>query len=333
MLAASQKARVGETALTVSKVGLGGAPLGNLYQAVPGRQAVATVERAVDVGFTHIDTAPLYGFGLSEERIGQALKGRSRDEYTISTKVGRLIVPAGGAPSTAEVYWAAPRHFEAVFDFSSTGIKKSIASSKRRLGIEDIDMLLIHDCDEHVEEALGESYPVLGRMRERGEVKAVGAGLNSYETALKLAKSAHFDCFLLAGRYTLLEQGALNEFLPFCHDNKIGVIIGGPFNSGILASDKISPGARYDYSTASKDVLTKARRIEKICLRHHVPLRAAALQFVLANPVVTCVIPGCRSPREVESNARALNVRIPRPVWDELKEEGLVADDAPTPNG
>jgi len=327
MIELGRSARVGETRLVISKTGLGGAPLGNLYNVVSEKQAMATVEKALLLGFKHIDTAPFYGFGISEERIGKALQKHGREEYTLSTKVGRVLVPSDEEAANSS-HWAGPPPLKAVFDFTAEGIRESLEGSKERLRTDKFEILFLHDCDDHVEDALRYAYPLLSKMRERDEVKAIGAGLNSYDTALKLIKREQFDCFLLAGRYTLLEQGALDEFLPLCHDNKIGVIIGGPFNSGILASD-LSPGAKYDYTDAPPDILDRARRIREVCDRYEVPLRSAALQFVLANQTVTAVIPGCRSPAEVESNGAALRQRIPSGLWQELKERRLIREDAP----
>jgi aryl-alcohol dehydrogenase-like predicted oxidoreductase len=325
-----KRERVGQTKLWIARVGLGTAPLGNLYEPVMEEEAISTVRKAVEVGFTHVDTAPFYGFGLSEERVGKALSAVGRDRFTLSTKVGRVLVRSGRTEAMGQSYWAVQSRMTAVFDFSAGGVKKSIEGSRRRLMLDRFEILLLHDCDQHVEQALREAYPVLARMRDSGETDAIGAGLNSHETALKLAREEQFDCFLLAGRYTLLEQGAMDEFLPLCHDERIGVLAGGPFNSGILASDP-SPGSRYNYDRVPADVLEKARRIKEVCDRHGVPLRAAALQFILAHPTVTSVIPGCRSRAEVESNRRALDVRIPRALWEDLKGEGLLREDAPTP--
>ena len=204
--------------------------------------------------------------------------------------------------------WKGAPKLEAVFDFSTKGIMDSFQSSLQRLRLKSVDILLIHDCDDDIPQALRESQPAIAKLKEAGATKAIGAGLNSYETALKLAKKADFDCFLIAGRYTLLEQGALEEFLPYCDDHQIGVIIGAPFNSGILASD-LSANSKYNYEDAPPELLKKARKIKEACDVHSTPLRAAALQFILANPVVTSTIPGCRSPREVEDNAERARVQ------------------------
>jgi D-threo-aldose 1-dehydrogenase len=207
---------------------------------------------------------------------------------------------------------------------------KSFEDSQKRLQLDSVDILFIHDCDDYIPQALRESQPAVAKLKEKGATKAIGAGLNSYETALKLAKKAEFDCFLIAGRYTLLEQGAIDEFIPFCEDEEIGIIIGGPFNSGILASD-LKTRVTYNYESAPPALVEKAQKIKKVCDDHSVPLRAAALQFILANPAVTSVIPGSRSPAEVEDNARSLKVRIPRGVWDDLKAEKLIKEEAPVP--
>ncbi|MDG6975632.1 MAG: aldo/keto reductase [Nitrososphaerota archaeon] len=323
------KVRVGGSGASVWRVGLGGAPIGGLFSQVTGEEAAATVKAALRLGLRHLDTAPYYGMGLSEERIGEAIRGRRRGEYTVSTKVGRVLVPVSpDKPPGAE--WSDTHGMTAVFDFSEDGIRKSVEGSRARLGVEDFDILFLHDCDGREEEAVRHAYPALKKMKEAGEVRAIGAGLNRHETALKLAKAAEFDCFLLAGRYTLLEQGAMDEFFPYCADRTIGVIAGGVFNSGILASG-VGPGATYDYARAPREVLEKARKIGEACEQAGVSLKAAALQFVLASPVVTSVVIGCRSPAEVEQNFRALGERVPRGLWDGLKSRGLLREDAPTP--
>jgi D-threo-aldose 1-dehydrogenase len=319
------RARVGGTKLEISRVGLGGGALGYMYEPVPDEVAVATVRKALEIGINHVDTAPLYGQGTSERRVGEALAGIERKLFTISTKVGRVLVPSSDAAG-----WKGAPKLETVFDFSAKGIMDSFQSSLQRLRLKSVDILLIHDCDDDIPQALRESHPAVAKLKEAGATKAIGAGLNSYVTALKLAKKAEFDCFLIAGRYTLLEQGALEEFLPYCDDHQIGVIIGGPFNSGILASD-LSANAKYNYEDAPPELLKKARRIKKVCDAYSTPLRAAALQFILANPVVTSTIPGCRSPREVEDNASALGYRIPKDLWNDLKSEDLIREDAPVP--
>jgi D-threo-aldose 1-dehydrogenase len=329
MVSYYEKARVGKTELSISRVGLGGAPLGNLRSMISEEQALNTVKSALQHGFCHIDTAPLYGAGTSEERIGTVLGRYDREDYTLSTKVGRVLVPSKKPASESSHLTGGPR-FEAVFDFSENGIKKSIEGSKKRLRTDKFDLLFLHDCDDHMDEALQHSYPILQKMKEKNEVGAIGAGLNSYVTALKLARRQPFDCFLLAGRYTLLEQGALDEFIPFCHDNSIGVIVGGVFNSGILASGP-TKGAKYNYGDAPRSVLEKVTRINEVCKLHGVELNTVALQFVLANPSVTSVVVGCKSPEEVESNSKALAERIPAEFWNELKSRLLVREDAPTP--
>jgi D-threo-aldose 1-dehydrogenase len=323
------KSRVGETELSINRVGLGGAPLGNLYRLVPEKQALDTVEKALQLGLDHIDTAPAYNAGLSEERIEAVLERHDRIDYTLSTKVGKVLSPARRTTSISS-RWADGPVFETVFDFSEDGVRKSVEGSRKRLRTDRFDMLLLHDCDNYVDEASRHSYPLLQKMKEKNEVGAIGAGVNSCATALKLAKREPFDCFLLAGRYTLLEQGALDEFLPFCHDNSIGVIIGGAFNSRILASGP-TEGAKYNYEDAPLDVLEKVRRIKEICDLHRVKLNVAALQFILANPSVTSVVVGCRSPEEVENNNQAVEEYIPPRFWEELKLRALIREDAPTP--
>jgi D-threo-aldose 1-dehydrogenase len=241
-----------------------------------------------------------------------------RDELVVSTKVGRILE----GPDGAETGWH--------FDFSADGVERSMESSLERLGCGRLDMVFIHDPDEHWEEAIGEAYPALERAREQGLVSAIGAGMNQWEMELRFAREGRFDCFLLAGRYTLLEQGALTEFLPYCEAQGISVVVGGPFNSGILAADDPAAGT-YNYRAAPEEMVERARSIRGICARHEVPIKAAALQFPLAHPAVAAVIPGAMAVAEVEENVAMLETPIPGAFWEELKSGGLLAADAPVP--
>lgn len=309
-----QPTTVGRTDIQVPAVGLGTAPLGGLYESVAEEQAVETVRFCLDRGVTFFDTAPFYGAGLSERRLGLALRGVPRDSYTLATKVGRLVLPDGSVE----------------FDFSRDGVLRSVEQSLERLGLPRVDILHIHDADRHYREALDGAFPALAELREQGVIRAVGAGMNQWEMLRDFALHADFDCFLLAGRYTLLEQGALEEFLPLCHERGIGVFLGGVLNSGILGTGA-RPGARYNYAEAPPEVLARVRRLEEVCARHGVPLYAAALQFPLAHPTVTSLLFGARSAEEMRTNLDALRLPIPPVLWAELKAEGLLHPDAPTP--
>ena len=256
----------------------------------------------------------------SERRIGRGLAGIPRDRYVVSTKVGRLLEPSGASE---------PR---VVFDWSRGGVLRSLEESLRRLGVDRVDIALLHGPQDHYEKAIEEAYPALADLRSQGVITAIGAGMNDWETPARFAREADFDCFLVAGRYTLLDQTALAELLPLCHEKRISVILGGPYNSGILASD-LSPNATYQYTKAPPEILDRARRIRSVCDRHDVPLKAAALQFGLAHPAVASTIPGVRGPSEVEENVRMATYPAPRALWDDLREQGLIVQSAPTPMG
>ncbi len=326
-LHATDKVELGRTGLHISRLGLGGVALSGAPPATDPQQttseaeAIALIQRSLALGLNYLDTAPMYGVGQSERRYGQALRGRARDSYVLSTKVGRVLHPV--EPGSAELTWS--------FDFSREGILRSFEASLERLGLERVDILYIHDPDNHYLQALTEAFPVLVELRAQGRVTAIGAGMNQWEMELQFAKEGHCDCFLLAGRYTLLDQTALPEFLPYCVEHHIGVVAGGPYNSGILA---VGPqeGATFNYQAASAEMVAKAQRINAVCARHHVPLKAAALQFILAHPAIASVIPGARSVAEVEDNVRMVEYPIPAALWAELKREGLIAAAAPTPD-
>ena len=319
------------------RVGFGGAPLGNLYAPIPEPEAVAAVAAAYDAGVRYFDTAPLYGRGLSERRIGEALRGRPRDSFRISTKVGRLLREVPGRPVDG-----ASRDLpalEVVYDYSEDGALRSLEASLERLSLDRVDTLFIHDIDRWTHgaaqparfaEAMQGAYRALRRLRGEGTVTHIGVGVNEWEVCQQAAEAGDFDGFLLAGRYTLLEQEALQSFLPLCQRRGLFVVIGGPFNSGILATGAVA-GATYDYRPAPPDILARVGRIETVCRRHRVPLAAAALQFPLAHPAVRAVIPGARSAAEVRQNLKLLRTPLPAALWDDLRSAALLRSDAPTP--
>jgi D-threo-aldose 1-dehydrogenase len=325
-LRATEKVEIGRTGLYVTRLGLGGVALSGAppatdpQHATAEAEAIALIQRSLALGLNYLDTAPMYGVGQSEQRYGRALRDVARESYVLSTKVGRVLRPA--APGSAALAWE--------FDFSQQGVRQSFASSLDRLGLERVDILLIHDPDDHYELARTQALPVLLELREQGLVRAIGAGMNQWQMELQFARSGHCDCFLLAGRYTLLDQTALVEFLPYCVEHHISIIAGGPYNSGILA---VGPrqGATFNYRAASAEMMDKAQRIDVVCTRYEVPLKAAALQFILAHPAIAAVIPGARSVAEVEDNIRMVEFPIPTDLWAELKQQGLIAAAAPTP--
>ena len=335
--------QVGTTDVHITTLGFGGNVLGNLYAAVPDEAAKDTVLAAQQSGVNYFDTAPLYGHGLSERRLGDALRALPRESFVLSTKVGRLLKPHGRVPppklkpSEGGIF-VDELPFSPHFDFSYSATMRSFEDSLQRLGLNRIDLLLIHDCDEWSQ---GANYRTALKTVETGALKALqelksagliggyGAGVNQFEACEDLMDLGPFDCFLLAGRYTLLEQGALDTFLPRCVKEGVSVILGAPFNSGILVTGA-TPEARYNYLPATAEIKAKVAKIEQICAAHQVPLAAAALQFVLGHASVATVIPGAKSRAEAEQNARWMTLPIPQTFWAELKTAGLVRSDAPT---
>jgi D-threo-aldose 1-dehydrogenase len=308
-----EKVRIGQTGVTVTRLGLGLAPIGSLFSEVTEQQATATVERAWDLGIRYFDTAPLYGSGLSERRAGRVLAARPRAEFTLSTKVGRLL-RAGG---DRQEFWAEPGDVGPVFDFSTAGVRTSYAESLARLGLDRADILHLHDPDDHYTEVLAGALPALVALRSEGRVGAVSAGMNQSKMLVELVRTGELDCVLLAGRYSLLDQSGADELLPLCARRGVSVIVGGVFNSGLLADPR--PGAAYDYLPADAATLDRALALRAVCDRHGVPLRAAALQFPFTHPAVTAVLVGARSPAEVDDAVRMSSVPIPDALWQELR--------------
>jgi D-threo-aldose 1-dehydrogenase len=312
----------------VTRLGFGGAPIGNLFAPVAGATAAAAVDAAWELGVRFFDTAPLYGHGLSELRLGAALAARPRAELAVATKVGRLLVPDERPP--ADGYVATPP-FRPRFDFSYDATLRSLDESLERLRMDRVDVLHVHDPDDHAEEALGGAFPALRRLRDEGVVGAIGAGMNQAALLARFVREAGVDCVLVAGRYTLLEQPALAELLPLCAARGVSVIAAGVFNSGLLADP--TPGATYDYAPAPAPLVARARRLAAICGRHGVSLKAAALRFPLGHPAVTCVLTGARSAAEMNENASAFAEPVPPALWDELRAERLLDEAVPTPAG
>jgi len=310
----TERVRLGRTDVQVTRLGLGLAPIGGLFSAVDERQARATVEHAWRLGIRYFDVAPLYGNGLAERRAGPVLAGKPRAELTLSTKVGRLLRPGGG---DAQQFWAEPTDVSPVFDFSAAGVRTSYAESLQRLGLDRADILHLHDPDDHLGQARAEALPELARLREQGLIGAVSAGMNHPGPLAELVRTGELDCVLLAGRYTLLDQSGLTELLPLCAERGVSVIAAGVFNSGLLADPR--PGASFDYTPVEPAMLERALELRAICERHGVPLRAAALQFPLRHPAVTCVLVGARSPEEVEDAVRMAAVPIPDALWHDLQ--------------
>lgn len=327
--------------LSFTEIGFGSAPIGNLYQATSDEVAHEVLTLAWDAGIRYYDTAPLYGFGLSETRLNRFLRGKPRDEYVLSTKVGRLMKVATAESRDGIDKWFEVPNRREVYDYGYDGVMRSVEFSLERLGIDRIDILYAHDIDlanhgsqqvldAKYDELMNGGYHALIKLRDEGVISAIGAGVNEWQPCQTLAERGDFDLFLLAGRYTLLEQQALDSFLPLCEERGIGIIIGGAYNSGILATGA-RPGAHFDYELAPADILKKVAKIESVCANHNVKLLDAAFQFPLHHPCVLSVIPGGRSVEQMASNLAASNAEIPIELWSELKSEGLMRDDAPTP--
>jgi D-threo-aldose 1-dehydrogenase len=310
---------------------LGCAQLGNLYQAISDEQAHATVGAAWAAGIRYFDTAPHYGLGLSERRLGEALAGRPRTSYVLSTKVGRLLERLPEPHGTDGEGFEVPATHRRVWDFSRDGVLRSLAESLGRLGLDRVDIVYLHDPDDHYRDALSHAYPALEELRGQGVVSAIGAGMNQTAMLADFARNTDMDLLMLAGRYTLLEQPALDELLPACEQRGIGVVVAGVFNSGLLARHRPGRDARYDYAAAPPELLHRAGRIAAVCEQHGSSLPAAALAFPLGHPAVVSVCVGARSPGQIERNAALRAADLPAGLWTQLKAEGLLRPDAPVP--
>ena len=324
-----ERVEIGQTGLTVPRLGLGGAPLGGLYRSVSEEEAKNTVDTAYRAGIRFYDTSPYYGHGSCEERFGRYLASHPRGDYVLSSKVGRVLIPCDPVSIEDHQFWDTTG-YNPVFDFTRDGVVRSFESSLERLRVDSLDIVHIHDPDAHYEQSLLEAYQAVARLKEQGQVQAVGVGMNQWEALRDFVRDADFDCLLVAGRYTLLDQSALAELMPLCSERGVSVIIGGPYNSGILATGS-QRYTHFDYEPAAADMLRKTERLEAVCGRHGVPLKAAALQFPFGHPAVAAVIPGARSASEVEENVAMFSHPIPADLWKELQGEGLLAADAPFP--
>ena len=334
----SDKRVFGRSGLNVTAFAFGTAPIGNFLRPMDEQTADAMIQTAWDAGIRFYDTAPMYGHGLSELRAGYSLRWKKRDEFVLASKVGRVLKPAKRSEiDFAPWSNAAPNTMN--FDYSYDGTMRSFEDSLQRLALEHIDMLFIHDIDrftrgdeqpEVFRQAMDGCWRALEKLRSEGVVKAIGVGVNEWQVCHEALKQRDFDCFLLAGRYTLLEQEALDEFLPLCVERGAAVLVGGGFNSGILATGAV-PGAKYNYSPAPKPVMEKVAKIEEVCRAHGVPLPAAALQFVVAHPAIPSFCAGTRTVQQLEQNLAWFSFPIPGGFWADLKKKGLLREDAPVP--
>lgn len=324
----------------LTPLGFGTAPLGNLYRKIEDVDAQATLDAAWEAGIRYFDTAPQYGLGRSEQRVGEALTRFDPNALTLSTKAGRLLADCAPENVTPEAFVDVPQK-RIVFDYTYDGIMRSVDASIARLGSDKIDLLFLHDIDATTHGKDGEDhnlrqlfsgggYRALTELRDAGRITGIGAGVNEWQICERLLGEADFDGFVLAGRYTLLEQDPLETFLPLCLRRDVGIILGGPYNSGILATGAVD-GAHYDYAPAPEAILQRVRKLEQVCAAHNTPLIAAALQFPLGHEAVKTVIPGASTPDEVRQNVAIFETKIPHSLWSDLKSEGLIHTDAPTP--
>ncbi len=342
MISASLRRQVAQTTLRIPAFGFGGAHLGERFGLVDEQISRATLDSAWQVGVRHYDTAPFYGRGLSEHRIGGFLRTRPRSEFTISTKVGRVLRRPPDPPSFDRSPWVGGLNFDFDFDYSYDGLMRSYEQSLQRLALDTVDALVIHDLDEgfhdpealksHTRQLLDSGIRALEQLKRSGDIKAIGIGINTDAALNQTAPRIPVDFCLVAMPYTLLDQGSLHLGMARCLRDGVSVIIGSPFASGILATGSQVTTPQYAYSQATPEIRERVQRLESACAAHGVPLTAAALQFVLAHPAVVSVVPGAARPNEIEENAKALRVRIPPAFWGDLKAERLIAEDAPVPD-
>jgi len=332
--------RLGRTALQVTQFGFGTAPLAGFRTTIPEREAIGVVDTAYQAGVRLFDSSPYYGYGRAEMRMGAALRDRPRDEMVVSTKIGRWMTPVPRG-QTIEGMRRGGLNFYPTFDYSYDGVHRSLEQSLLRMGMDRVDVVLVHDVDfwttgdrgileDRFREVMDGAHRALVDLRSQGVIGAIGVGLNEADMSARFVRAGDFDCVLLAGRYTLLEQRALDDFMPLCEQRNVGVIIGGPLNSGVLATGA-QQGAKYDYNDAPGWVMNRVARIEDVCARHGVPLAAAALQFPLAHPAVAAIIPGAVSKEEMLGNFALMRQPIPAALWEELRVLGLLDARAPVP--
>jgi D-threo-aldose 1-dehydrogenase len=319
--------RVGRTAVEVTELGLGGGPLGGLFTPLDEVTAAGALAAAWESGIRYFDTAPHYGLGQSERRIGALLSGRPRAEYTLSTKVGRVLVPQDAAGQMDEAFQVPATH-RRVWDFSRDGIVRSVEDSLSRIGTDRFDILFLHDAEEHFEAALRDGYPALAALRAQGMAGAIGAGMYDNALLTRLVRETDADVVMLASRYTLLNHSALDDLLPACAERGVSVLAAAVFNSGVLAAPRPSANATFDYLPAPPELLRRVNRIADVCEAHGVTLPQAAMAFPLLHPVVAGVVVGMRSAAEVRSDVAAFEAGVPAALWSDLSAEGLVDERA-----
>lgn len=338
MMKPDTKMKFGRVDLEVTAFGFGTAPIGNIFREIDEETSDGMVQTAWDAGVRYYDTAPMYGHGLAELRTGHSLRWKERDDFILSSKVGRVLKPARKA-DVDFAPWTNAGRFTMEFDYSYDGTMRSFEDSLQRMNLESMDICFIHDIDvftrgddqpEVFKQAMDGCWKALSSLRDQGVLKAVGVGVNEWQVCHQALQQRDFDCFLLAGRYTLLEQDSLNEFLPLCEERGAAVVVGGGFNSGILATGAVD-GAKYNYAPAPQDIMDKVKKIEAVCSDYNVPLPAAALQFVVAHPAIPSFIAGTRTVAQLQKNLEWFSHSIPSDFWATLKSDGLLREDAPTP--
>ncbi len=341
-----ERVPLGRAPVDVWQLGVGMAALSGLFREVSDEEAAVVLDHAWSEGVRYYDTAPLYGYGVGEERLGRMLAGHDHADYTVSSKVGRLIYPieAIDADPTLEPdrpaveipgfdpregYFKGAPPQRPVFDYSYDGVMRSVEDSLARMGLERIDIFWIHDPDMHWQQAIGGAYPALDELRSQGVVRAIGVGMNQAEMLARFVREGDFDAVMCAGRYTLLDQGALRELFPACRERGTVVVAAGVMNSGLLANPH--PDSKFDYAPAPPDLLRRALAMKDLCERHGVSLRAAAMQFVFGHPLVVSVVAGVRSIPHVDDAIANMRWDIPAQLWDEFRAEGLLPEEVPTP--
>ncbi|MQY34449.1 D-threo-aldose 1-dehydrogenase [Streptomyces sp. RB17] len=320
--------RLGRSAVEVTELGFGGGPLGGLFAPLDDDTAANTLAAAWSCGIRYFDTSPHYGIGHSERRTGDFLMGMPRDGYTLSTKVGRLLVEQEPAGRQDEPFHVPATH-RRVWDFSRDGVLRSVEDSLARMGVDRIDLLFLHDAEEHFEDALRDGYPALAELRAQGVVGAVGAGMYHPGMLARLVEETDVDVVMLSGRYTLLDHSALDDLLPACAERGVSVLAASIFNSGLLATPRPAEGASFDYAPAAPEILRRAREIASVCEAHGVTLPQAAMAFPLLHPAVAGIVVGMRSPEEVRDNISAFQAVVPDQVWADLVAAGLLDERAP----
>ncbi|MEV0112908.1 aldo/keto reductase [Streptomyces sp. NPDC050844] len=320
--------RLGHSTVEVTELGFGGGPLGGLFEPLDDATAAAALAAAWDSGIRYFDTSPHYGIGHSERRTGDLLSRKPRGEFTLSTKVGRLLVPQDPAGRTDEGFQVPATHHR-VWDFSRDGVLRSVQDSLTRMGVDRIDVLLLHDAELHFDAALRTGYPALAELRDQGVIGAIGAGMYDTSRLTRLVRETDVDVVMQSGHYTLLQHGALDELLPACVERGVSVLAASVFNSGLLATDRPATGAHFDYAPATAEPLRRAHRIADVCEAHGVTLPQVAMAFPLRHPVVAGIVVGMRSADEVRRNVAAFGAAIPDQVWADLRAEGLLDERAP----